>query len=589
MTTTVRFSQLVAGDGINVRATGRRDGIAELAASIAAHGLLQPLLVRERGEGSFEVIDGNRRFVALERLVEREQMAAEDDVPVRVFGRDEAAAREASLAANVVRLPLHPVDQYEAFAGLADAGMPADEIAGRFGVAQVQVRRQMALGSLHPVIRQAWRAGKIDNDAARAFTLAQDSALQLALFTDLKSKGQLWGRNIRAMLGATHDVSTALSIIGADAYRAAGGTVTEDLFGSDVIVSDPELAKKLLADRLRAECDRRVAEGWSFAILKDGVKDYWSWPRLTPSGKNKGTPEQQQRLADIRIALDAHALLDELTDEQEAENERLQEERDELQAAIAALSWGPKQKKTSGCFVGVHGGAIEITYGVQNPKTLKAAAQKKSDAEHDDDHHDQGDAPPALPKISNALHFALSEQRTIAVARALEADPALALRAVVAAMEVKFAPLRIECRGYEALSAGDSDAPEGFDTLLAQLAGYSDAEVLDRLAIVASRTLDLRSHNPLSEDKAKALLTAIDRREYLEHALEVFDAEAYFKSVNADLCKAALVEMVGRNDCASSKKADLAARCAARAREHRWLPPELRHPDDRAALKQAAE
>ena len=63
----IPFNKLVFWDG-NVRKTGIESGLDELAASIAAHGLINPLLVRKAAKGRYAVIAGQRRFLALRRL-----------------------------------------------------------------------------------------------------------------------------------------------------------------------------------------------------------------------------------------------------------------------------------------------------------------------------------------------------------------------------------------------------------------------------------------------------------------------------------------------------------------------------------------
>jgi ParB/RepB/Spo0J family partition protein len=110
----------------NVRRTGRGNGIEELAASIAAHGLLQSLVVRPTLDdsgapiGRYEVVAGGRRLAALKRLAKRKAFGKTGPVPCRVLDGEDAG--EASLAENVVRLDMHPADQFEAFARLHQDG-----------------------------------------------------------------------------------------------------------------------------------------------------------------------------------------------------------------------------------------------------------------------------------------------------------------------------------------------------------------------------------------------------------------------------------------------------------------------------------
>jgi ParB family chromosome partitioning protein len=127
----------------NVRRTGANLGIEELAASIAAHGLLQNLQVREGNGGTFEVVAGGRRLAALRLLAKRKKIAKTHPIPCHELGDEDAA--EISLAENVVRLPMHPADQYDAFKAMADAGHGPEEIAARFGCSPAVVKQRLKL------------------------------------------------------------------------------------------------------------------------------------------------------------------------------------------------------------------------------------------------------------------------------------------------------------------------------------------------------------------------------------------------------------------------------------------------------------
>ena len=82
--TTVPFSKLVATDAINARGKTKQ-GLDELAAAIAAKGLIQPLAVRPGDKAdSYEVIDGRRRYQAIAKLVKDKLWKKTDPVPVIV-------------------------------------------------------------------------------------------------------------------------------------------------------------------------------------------------------------------------------------------------------------------------------------------------------------------------------------------------------------------------------------------------------------------------------------------------------------------------------------------------------------------------
>jgi ParB/RepB/Spo0J family partition protein len=144
---TIALTQLVPS-AANVRKTGTKTGIEELAASIAAHGLLQNLQVRPVKGGSFEVVAGGRRLAALKLLAKQKKIAP--DYPVPCHALDEQDATEISLAENEMREAMHPADQFEAFKKLADDGTGPEEIAARFGTTPKIVTQRLKLAVVSP-------------------------------------------------------------------------------------------------------------------------------------------------------------------------------------------------------------------------------------------------------------------------------------------------------------------------------------------------------------------------------------------------------------------------------------------------------
>ncbi len=121
-TTEISLAKLTPSPA-NARRTGAAAGIEALAASIQAHGLLQSLVVRPRldREGQttdrYEVVAGARRLVALKLLAKQKRITKGVAIPCRVLDGEGVDGSEASLAENVVRVDMHPADQFEAFAG----------------------------------------------------------------------------------------------------------------------------------------------------------------------------------------------------------------------------------------------------------------------------------------------------------------------------------------------------------------------------------------------------------------------------------------------------------------------------------------
>lgn len=172
----IAFNQFKAWEG-NVRRTGADKSIEELAASISSHGLLQPLVVKASDDGGFAVIAGRRRFLAMKRLVADGEFK-EDALIACTIVESSANSSEISLVENIMQLPMHPADRFEAFRDLADKGMKVADIAVRFGIEETVVFKLLKLGRVSAEVMQAFRAEEIDYAQVQAFTLSDDMELQ---------------------------------------------------------------------------------------------------------------------------------------------------------------------------------------------------------------------------------------------------------------------------------------------------------------------------------------------------------------------------------------------------------------------------
>ena len=146
---------------LNARTHDADRDLDTLTASIQALGLLQPLLVRpHNGDDTYEIVAGQRRYLACRRLAETQPM---EPLPCLVLeATDDATALEASLAENLERLPMAPFDQYEAFARLLKQGRTAAAIAAHFGMTERLIQQRLALANLIEPIKRAAREGNID-------------------------------------------------------------------------------------------------------------------------------------------------------------------------------------------------------------------------------------------------------------------------------------------------------------------------------------------------------------------------------------------------------------------------------------------
>ena len=150
----VAVAKLVKSE-LNARRTHRPDGIGELKASILSHGLMQNLVVTASNDGTYRVIAGGRRLEAIRSLQAEGKLPLDFAVPCQIV-TDEYAL-EMSLAENMVRLAMHPADQFQAFADLIDKGATAAEVAQRFGVEESLVLKRMKLARVAPELLEEYR------------------------------------------------------------------------------------------------------------------------------------------------------------------------------------------------------------------------------------------------------------------------------------------------------------------------------------------------------------------------------------------------------------------------------------------------
>ena len=262
----IPFNKLVLSQS-NVRRVKAGVSIEELAEDIARRGLLQGLSVRPVVDqagvetGMFEIPAGGRRYRALELLVKQKRLAKTAPVPCIV--RDGGIAEEDSLAENVQRAPLHPLDQFRAFLALREKGQSEEEIAAAFFVSVNVVKQRLKLASVSPTLLDVYAEDGMTLDQLMAFTVSGDHERQEQVFERLKASYDKQPYAIRRMLteGAVRASDKRAQFIGLDAYVAAGGTVLRDLFQGDDggWLQDVALVDQMVADKLKAECrdDRR--------------------------------------------------------------------------------------------------------------------------------------------------------------------------------------------------------------------------------------------------------------------------------------------------------------------------------------------
>ena len=133
-----------------------------LADSIAEHGIIQPLTVRDLDNGYFQIIAGERRWRAA-------RMANLQEVPVVVVEADDRKAMELALIENLQRQDLNPVEEALGYKSLMeDFGLTQDEAAQKVGRSRPAVANSLRLLGLCPAVLERLRKGELTAGHARA-------------------------------------------------------------------------------------------------------------------------------------------------------------------------------------------------------------------------------------------------------------------------------------------------------------------------------------------------------------------------------------------------------------------------------------
>ncbi|MBB3999752.1 ParB/RepB/Spo0J family partition protein [Aureimonas pseudogalii] len=389
----IPFNKLVLSQS-NVRRVKAGVSIEEMAASIARRGLIQSLHVRavldaEGAEtGMFEVPAGGRRYLALELLVKQKRLNKTAPVPCVV---SDAASGvlidEVSLAENIERAPLHPLDQYRAFQAMRDKGMTEEGIAAAFFVGVNVVKQRLRLAAVSPVLLDLYAEDGMTLEQLMAFTVSPDHARQEQVWEAIKKS---YGREpwqVRRMLTETavRASDKRARFVGIEAYETEGGVVLRDLFESDDggWLQDAALLDRLAADRLRVIADEIAGEGWKWIEAAISL----------PYGVNQGlrdlvgpqvdlTDEEQATVDALNAELER--LEAEYQDAPELPDD-VDERLGEIETALAAfderpVQYDPAEIARAGVFVSIGSdGSLVVDRGYVRPEDEAPAVADADD------------------------------------------------------------------------------------------------------------------------------------------------------------------------------------------------------------------
>ena len=462
----IPFNKLVLSQS-NVRRVKAGVSIEELAEDIARRTLLQSLNVRAvldaegKETGMFEIPAGGRRYRALELLVKQKRLAKTAPVPCVVC--EGGIAEEDSLAENVQRVALHPLDQFRAFQALRDKGLGEEEIAARFFVSPTVVKQRLRLAAVSEKLLDVYAEDGMTLEQLMAFTINGDHARQEQVWEGLSRSHNREPFYIRRQLtdGAVRASDRRARFVGVEAYEAAGGIVMRDLFQHDEggWLQDPALLDRLAVEKLQTEAEALQAEGWKWISVA------LDFPYGHTAGLRRLVGATVDLTEDERASFVALQAENEALEEQYAEADELPDEIDqrlgEIETALAAFEnrpvrYKPAEIARAGAFVSIDSeGALRIERGFVRPEdeapvevatgggsdapqiagsdsvvqgaviTIGGAQNSDADTSEEDD---------AIRPLSDRLVTELTAHRTLALRDAMANEPNVAFQAVLHAL-----------------------------------------------------------------------------------------------------------------------------------------------------------
>ena len=160
-----------------------QETLAELAASIREKGIIQPIIAEDRGDGTYTIIAGERRYRAA-------KLAGLAEVPVISQELSDEEKLEIALIENMQREDLNPMDEAHALQSALDhTGITQDQLAKRLGKSRPAIANSLRLLKLEPEIQRALLEGELTAGHARALLAVTDAGKRTELFERIRSDG----------------------------------------------------------------------------------------------------------------------------------------------------------------------------------------------------------------------------------------------------------------------------------------------------------------------------------------------------------------------------------------------------------------
>jgi ParB family chromosome partitioning protein len=525
---------------------------------------------------------------------------------------------------------------------MVDKGAGVEEIAAHFHMTPAGVRQRLRLASVSPKLHELYAEDAMTLGQLMAFTVSEDHERQVALWDQLEHSYDKSPRFIRQKLteDSVHAQDKRAAFVGIDAYVEAGGSVVRDLFESDNggWLTDPALLDRLVDEKIEAEGERILAEGWKWVSTSiDLPLDATRGLRAIDREEIAMTEEEEARLATLDA--EGEELGTEWADVSDVPDE-VHARLDAINAEIGALvdrpqRFDPADMAIAGAFVSIdHDGSVRIERGFVKPgdepeeEALEGdrppvsegdVRSVESGGKGDMSSGTHDDEPEALKQLPDRLVSDLTAWRTLALQDAFAQDPATAYAAVLHALVLGcfYAYSRDTCLQVSAnrvyftnapTNLGDCPPAQAIDARAAawkERLPQSDQDVWDYLlaldgdeqaklfAHCASLCVNAQAEMISKYDNGRVSAHGIARR--IAHSDTIARAvgldvvasgwrptvDGYFRSVTKPRILADVTEARGHQFAQMIdhlKKADMAREAERLVEETRWLPEPMRTP-----------
>jgi ParB family transcriptional regulator, chromosome partitioning protein len=225
------------------------DALQALAGSLGERGVLQPVLVRPKPGGTYELVAGERRWRAA-------KLAGIERIPALVRMHDDAEAIELALIENMAREDLNPIEEARACAALVEElGITREDVGRRIGRSRVAVSNLLRLLDLPDEVIELLTNGTLSEGHGRALLLAEDHGARARLARAAASEG--WSVRVTEARARSENAGSGEPAASGPRRRMTGEPHPDQLAAIEEIADALEAA-------LGAEVDVRAAPGGGY-------------------------------------------------------------------------------------------------------------------------------------------------------------------------------------------------------------------------------------------------------------------------------------------------------------------------------------